>query len=65
MVETSALSAKVLAVDAANHRVTLEEPDGKKKTIKLGKKVTNLDQLRVGESIDMVVTDSLIVGVDK
>jgi Cu/Ag efflux protein CusF len=52
MVDTSALSAKVLAVDPQKRRVTLEEPDGKKKTVKLGKKVTNLDQLQVGDSID-------------
>ena len=65
MVETTAVSARVLAVDTGNRRVTLAEPDGKKKTIKLGKKATNLDQLKVGESIDMLVTDSLIVDVVK
>ena len=65
MVETSALSAKVLAVDPEKRRVTLEEPDGKKKTVKLGKKVTNLDQLKVGDSIDMVMTDSLVVDIVK
>jgi len=65
MVETSALSAKVLAVDPAKRRVTLEEPDGKKKTVKLGKKVTNLDQLKVGDSIDMVMTESLVVDIVK
>jgi hypothetical protein len=65
MVDTSALSAKVLAVDPQKRRVTLEEPDGKKKTVKLGKKVTNLDQLKVGDSIDMVMTESLIVDIVK
>lgn len=65
MVETSALSAKILAVDAAKHRVTLEDPDGKKKTMKLSKKITNLDQLKVGESVDMVMTESLVVEIVK
>jgi len=65
MVDTSALSAKVLAVDPQKRRVTLEEPDGKKKTVKLGKKVTNLDQLKVGDSIDMVMTESLVVDIVK
>jgi hypothetical protein len=64
MVDTSALSAKVL-VDPQKRRVTLDEPDGKKKTVKLGKKVTNLDQLKVGDSIDMVMTESLIVDIVK
>jgi Cu/Ag efflux protein CusF len=65
MAETSALSAKILSVDAAKHRVTLEDPDGKKKTIKLSKKVTNLDQLKAGESVDMVMTESLVVEIVK
>ena len=65
MADTYAMTAKVLAVDTAKHRVTLEDPDGKKKTIKLSKKVTNLDQLKVGETIGTVITDSLIVEVVK
>jgi hypothetical protein len=65
MVETSALSAKILAVDPAKYRVTLEDPDGKTKTIKLSKKVTNLDQLKPGETVDMVMTESLIVEIVK
>ena len=65
MVETSALSAKILAVDAAKHRVTLQDPDGKKDTIKLSKKVNNLDQLKPGETVDMVMTDSLVVEILK
>ena len=65
MVETSALSAKIVAVDAAKHRVTLLDPDGKKKTIKLGKKVNNLDQLQPGQTVDMVMTESLVVEIVK
>lgn len=65
MVETAALSAKILAVDAQKHRVTLEEPDGKKKTIKVSKKVGNLDQLHAGETVDMVITESLVVEIIK
>jgi Cu/Ag efflux protein CusF len=65
MVETSALSAKVLAVDPAKHRVTVEDPDGKKEKIKLSKNVGNLDQLKVGETVDMLMTDSLVVEIVK
>jgi|SRR5579863_1325906 len=65
MVETSAISAKIVAVDPAKHRVTLLDPDGKEKTIKLSKKVTNLKQLQPGETIDMVMTDSLVVEIVK
>ena len=65
MVDTSALSAKILAVDAAKHRVTVLDPDGKKKTVKLGKQASNLDQLKVGETVDMVMTESLLVEIVK
>jgi len=65
MVETSALSAKILAVDPQKHTVTLEDPDGKKKTVKLGKKVGNIDQLKPGESVDMVMTESLVIDIVK
>ncbi len=65
MVETSALSAKVLAVNAQKHQVTLEDPDGKKKTIKVSSKVSNLDQLKAGESVDMLMTESLVVEIVK
>ncbi|HKV60762.1 MAG TPA: hypothetical protein VJO16_02530 [Candidatus Acidoferrum sp.] len=65
MVDTSALSVKILAVDAAKHRVTIEGPDKKQKKIKLSKKVGNLDQLKVGETVDMVMTESLVVEIVK
>ncbi len=63
MVDTSAVSAQILAVDAPNHRLTLLDPDGKKKTIKVSKKVTNLDQLKVGDTVDMMMTDSTVVEI--
>jgi Cu/Ag efflux protein CusF len=63
MVETSALSVQILAVDAQNHRVTLLDPDGKKKTIKVSKKVTNLDDLKVGGTVDMLMTDSTVIEI--
>jgi Cu/Ag efflux protein CusF len=63
MVETSAVSAQIVAVDAANHRVTLLDPDGKKKTIKVSNKVTNLGDLKVGDTVDMLMTDSTVIEI--
>ena len=63
MVDTSAVSAQIVAVDAPNHRVTLLDPDGKKKTIKVSKKVTNLNDLKVGETVDMLMTDSTVIDI--
>ncbi|MGA8036363.1 MAG: hypothetical protein WA823_07725 [Candidatus Acidiferrales bacterium] len=65
MVDTTAVSAKILSVDAAKHRVTIENADGKKKTVKLGSKITNLETLKPGETVDMVLTDSLVVEIVK
>jgi hypothetical protein len=64
-VDTTAVSAKVLAVDPQKHRVTLLDADGKKKTIKVSSKITNLDQLQPGETVDMVMTESLVVQIVK
>lgn len=63
MVDTSAMSAQILAVDAQNHRVTLLDPDGKKKTIKVSKKMNNLNDLKVGDTVDMLMTDSTVVEI--
>ncbi len=65
MVDTSTVNAKILAVDAPKHRVTLEEPDGKKKTIKVSKNFQNLDQLQPGETVDMLMTESVVVEIVK
>ena len=43
--------------------VTLLDPDGKKKTIKVSKKVTNLDDLKVGDTVDMLMTDSTVIEI--
>lgn len=65
VVETVAISVKVLAVDAKKSTVTLEEPDGEKKTVKVSKKVKNLDRLKAGDSVDIGITEDLAVEVVK
>jgi Cu/Ag efflux protein CusF len=63
MVDTISTSAKVIAVDPVKYRVTLEEPDGKKKTVKVSKKMTNLNQIQAGDSVDISITDALAIEV--
>ncbi|HVM74486.1 MAG TPA: hypothetical protein VMT75_02515 [Candidatus Saccharimonadales bacterium] len=65
MVDTTAISAKIVAVDAANHTVTLVGPEGNQKAVKLSKKVTDLNQLKAGETVDLILTQSLVVEVVK
>jgi Cu/Ag efflux protein CusF len=62
MVETTNVSAQILAVNAANHRVTLLDADGKKKTIKVSNQV-NLDNLKVGDTVDMLMTNSTVIEI--
>ena len=65
MVDTSSTSGKVLAVDLQKYKVTLEEHNGHKKTLKVSRKITNLDRLQVGESIDIAYTESLAIDIEK
>ena len=64
MVETTAISGKILAIDTEKRKVTYDDPDGKKKTVKVRKSV-DLSGLAVGESVDAVLTESVIINVAK
>jgi len=64
-VETTEIIGKILAVDPDKHRITIEDPDHKKKTLKVSKKVKNLDQLKPGDSIDMVLTEAMAIEIVK
>jgi len=64
-VETESMTGKILAVDVPKHKVTIEDPDGKKKTVKVSKKIQNLDQLKVGDNIDIGVTEALAIQISK
>jgi hypothetical protein len=59
--ETESITGKVLAVDVPKHKVTLEDADGKK----VSKKIQNLDQLKVGDNIDIGITEALAIEVSK
>ena len=65
VVDTATMTARILAVDGEKRHVTLEEPDGKRKTIKLSKDVTHLDQLHVGDTVEVLTAESLVVGILK
>jgi hypothetical protein len=64
MVETTAMSGKIQAIDSEKHKVTLEEADGKRKTVKVRKSV-DLSRFAVGDSIDAVLTESVAIDVTK
>jgi len=61
VVETHKMTATVTGIDAANRKVTLVTPDGKKTPIKCGPEVINFDQIRVGDQLKVMVTEELAV----
>ena len=63
-VETTATSGKILAIDAGKRKVTFESPEGKRKTVRV-KNDVDLSGLVVGESVDAVLTESIVIAVTK
>ena len=64
IVETANVTAKVTAVDAKKHKVTLQLADGTTKTVKAGKKV-DVSILNIGDSVSIQVGQSLLISADK
>jgi hypothetical protein len=62
VVETSSVTAEVTSVDVKKRKVTLQLPDGKSKTVKVGKDV-DLGGVVLGENVTMVVGEGLAVSV--
>ena len=65
IVDTVSVTGQILAVDAANHRVTLRNVDGKERNVKVSEKVQNLDRLQAGQSVTVLITEALAVEVVK
>ena len=64
VVQTTAVSGKILAIDAESRKITFEDPEGKKKTVKVRKSV-DISGLAVGDSVDAVLTESVAIDVTK
>jgi Cu/Ag efflux protein CusF len=62
MARTTKISAKVEAVDAAAHTVTVKGPLGKERTFKVNPRV-DLSALKTGDEIVLRVTDALAIDV--
>ncbi len=57
------LQAKVLAVDLATRKVTLEKPNGNKVTLTVDKSAVNLPQVKVGDIVQVDYLDSVAISV--
>jgi hypothetical protein len=64
MAETMEVTARVTNVDTKHRKVTLQLPDGKSKTVKVGKKV-NLANVQAGDDVTVQVTEAIAVDVDR
>ncbi|MCU1343549.1 MAG: hypothetical protein JWN92_2972 [Candidatus Acidoferrum typicum] len=62
-VDTSEISGKIVSIDPQKHRLTFEDPDGKKRTLKLSQKIQGLDKFKPGETINMAITDETVIEV--
>jgi|WetSurMetagenome_2_1015567.scaffolds.fasta_scaffold01565_14 hypothetical protein len=58
-------TATVDAIDTAKRKMTLKWPDGKTKTIKVGKEVVNFDQIAIGDKVNTTFVEELAVFVKK
>jgi hypothetical protein len=64
VVEADQVTTKVVSVDAANHRVVLEGPEGRQVHVQLTDKAKNLGNLKVGDQVDIKVTSSVAAHLD-
>lgn len=65
VMETSNLSAKVLAIDKEKRTVTLEKPDGTSVTLNVDPSIEGFDTVKVGDTINASVTKSIAISVEK
>lgn len=64
-VDAVQVTAKVVSVNQATRTVSLQMPDGKIKTYKLGKDVKGLNMLKKGDTIRGTLLDALAVYIQK
>ena len=65
MVATTAeVTARVVAVDAASHHVTLKLPDGRKRRVSVNPSI-DLAQVAPGDAVTVQVADALAISVER
>jgi ribosomal protein L19 len=60
-VDTTEVTGRIISVDPQKRRITFEDPEGKKRTLKLSKKINNLDQFKPGDTLNMAVTEEMAI----
>ncbi len=62
---TATVSAKVTALDPAQRTITLQTANGKTRTIEVGDRVRNFDQIKVGDTVHARYTQALALEIKK
>ena len=62
-VDTTQISGKIVSIDPQKRRLTFEDPEGKKQTLKLSRKINGLDRFKPGEMINMAIAQHMVVEV--
>ena len=61
LVDASEMKATVSAINKAKRKVTLVGPDGKSMTAKVGPEAINFDQVEVGDTVTVTMTQTLAI----
>ena len=61
VVQTLEVEAKVAAIDTLGRKLTLISPEGITQVVKVGPDAINFDQIRVGDQLQVTVTEELVV----
>lgn len=64
VVEADQITTRVVSVDAANHQVVLEGPEGNQVHVQLTEKAKNLGNLKAGDQVDIEVTRAVAAYLD-
>ena len=65
IVNTVEINAKVIEIDHVKRVATLEDEKGETFTAKAGPKAVNFDQVNVGDTVRVALTEELVVFVDE
>jgi len=65
VVQTSTIKATVTGIDAANRKVSMVTPDGKRFDVKVGPEAVNFKQVRVGDQFNATLTEEVVVRMAK
>jgi Cu/Ag efflux protein CusF len=65
VVDVEKASAVVKKLDLKTRKLTLEFDDHKSKTVKVDKSYANLDQLKVGDKLNLTYIDEMVISVGK